>query len=217
LLFAAVVLAKELKDEKVKLVSAETSTVLIDPAWVADDAFHWNGIEWTNVYGGCARNCAVSAVVAKTDACWRMATEDGSLYIGQRLGNVNPNIVGFKGDYRGRVVATATSVDAPLVAWKVLPGAWNNGAFVDTAGRRWRLYFQGTAENLVTQQPFLQVVEAQTGNGLRLITKGGSFLLGPVVPPEQKGGSGVGTESPKPQPMDNLPPPPPTGGKSGQV
>ncbi len=164
LVFAAVVLAREFGDEN-KAVSAEAPTVAVDPAWINDDVFRWNGVEWTNVYGGCAHGCALSAVVAKTDACWRMATGDGSLYLGQRY----VALPRFKGDARGVIIADDVPV-APAVTWKI----------VAHDGKRFRLHFRGTADGGIVEGQALQVVEVQTAAGVRLITKGGSFLIGPL-------------------------------------
>ncbi len=161
LLFAGVVVANELKkDEKVS--SAEAPSVVLEPVWVSDENFRWNDIEWTPAYGGCAAGCkSIHAVVAKTESCWRMATEDGSLYVGQRL---------FNG---------VAPPKPPGVRWKLLPGTWITATtFTDEGGRRWRLHHLGIVEAFATQPRLLQVVEVETGAGPRLITRGGSMLVG---------------------------------------
>ncbi len=184
LLFAAIVLAKEFGQDKA--TSDEAPTIAVDPTWITDDVFRWNGIEWTAVYGGCVHGCALSAVVAKTDACWRMVTGDGSLYLGQRYVVNDPTVSKFKGDFRGRIVQNVPDVIVPpVVTWKTLVGDWKDNNFGVRGGHNWRLHFQGTTDVVAGPQQVLQVVEVQTAGGTRLITKGGSFLIGSAPTPMQ--------------------------------
>jgi len=180
-LTSAVVLANGVGDDKKKpkapavaMVSAQAVPVVVDPKWVGDGVFHWGDREWTCVLGGCPKDCEFSAVAVKSTCCWRMVTQDGSLYLGQRT---HPAAQQF--DRRGRFVHF---IDEPLVNWAVLDGTWKDGMFVDSKARKWRVHFEADCEHLAMHPLRLEVVEVQTAAGLRLITRAGSFLLGPVPP-----------------------------------
>jgi len=185
---SAVVLAngvegdKKKKDPAAVLVSPQVAPVIIDPRWVGDGVFHWGDREWSCVLGGCPRDCEFSAAVVKSTCCWRMVTQDGSLYLGQRI---HPAVERF--DRRGKFVHF---IDEPLVNWTVFEGTWKDGMFIDSKARKWRVHFEADCEHLAMHPLRLEAVEVQTAAGPRLITRAGSFLLGPIpaAPPLPKDG-----------------------------